>query len=117
MLLSEASSGVHYLGCFLVAGGLYVVVGLPLAWVSCHKAEEVERGNANPVGLVTHQLTKIRKTNNRDGNAAHHWQYVWYNVSVHISPRRRTTICPRTRCDIGHGWSGRSDICCYVVMV
>lgn len=33
ILLSDASSGVHYLGCFLVAMGLYVTVGLPLAWL------------------------------------------------------------------------------------
>lgn len=33
VLLADAASGVHYFGCFLVAGGLYVVVGLPLAWV------------------------------------------------------------------------------------
>jgi hypothetical protein len=34
VLLADVSGGVHYFGCFLVAGGLYVVVGLPLAWVS-----------------------------------------------------------------------------------
>lgn len=33
VLLSDAPSGVLYFGCFLVAAGLYVVVGLPLAWV------------------------------------------------------------------------------------
>ena len=33
ILLADVASGVHYFGCFLVAGGLYVVVGLPLAWV------------------------------------------------------------------------------------
>lgn len=33
MLLSDTSSGVHYAGCFLVAMGLYVCVGLPLAWL------------------------------------------------------------------------------------
>jgi len=33
MLLSHASSGVSYAGCFLVAMGLYVSVGLPLAWL------------------------------------------------------------------------------------
>lgn len=33
ILLSDAPSGVHYFACFLVAAGLYVVVGLPLAWV------------------------------------------------------------------------------------
>lgn len=34
VLLADVPSGVHYFGCFLVAAGLYVVVGLPLAWVS-----------------------------------------------------------------------------------
>lgn len=34
VLLSNSSTGVHYMACFFVAGGLYVVVGLPLAWVS-----------------------------------------------------------------------------------
>lgn len=33
MLLSNGGVAVHYAGCFLVAGGLYVVVGLPLAWL------------------------------------------------------------------------------------
>lgn len=33
VLVSDASSGVHYLGCFLVACGLYVVVGIPMSWV------------------------------------------------------------------------------------
>ena len=33
VLLTDSSAAVHYFGCFLVAGGLYVVVGLPLAWV------------------------------------------------------------------------------------
>jgi MFS family permease len=33
MLISNGSSGVHYAGCFLVAMGLYVCVGLPLAWL------------------------------------------------------------------------------------
>lgn len=33
ILLSTVSSGVHYFACFLVAAGLYIVVGLPLAWV------------------------------------------------------------------------------------
>lgn len=33
VLLADVASSVHYFACFLVAGGLYVVVGLPLAWV------------------------------------------------------------------------------------
>lgn len=34
VLLSNVGAAAHYVGCFLVAAGLYVVVGLPLAWVS-----------------------------------------------------------------------------------
>ncbi|EJD43976.1 putative MFS transporter [Auricularia subglabra TFB-10046 SS5] len=33
VLLAPASPGAHYLGTFLVAMGLYVLVGIPLAWL------------------------------------------------------------------------------------
>ncbi|KAG9088458.1 hypothetical protein FS749_002146 [Ceratobasidium sp. UAMH 11750] len=33
ILLVPASSGAHYLGCFFVAMGLYVLVGIPLSWL------------------------------------------------------------------------------------
>ena len=33
LLISDVSSGVHYFACFVVATGLYVVVGIPLAWL------------------------------------------------------------------------------------
>lgn len=33
ILIADVPSGVHYFGCFLVATGLYVCVGLPLAWL------------------------------------------------------------------------------------
>ncbi|EFE41830.1 MFS transporter, putative [Trichophyton verrucosum HKI 0517] len=33
LLISDTSSGVHYFGCFLVACGVYVAVGLPTAWL------------------------------------------------------------------------------------
>ncbi|KAI9837836.1 MAG: hypothetical protein M1819_006770 [Sarea resinae] len=33
ILISDVSSGAHYFACFLVALGLYVCVGLPLAWL------------------------------------------------------------------------------------
>ncbi|KKK17239.1 hypothetical protein ARAM_005924, partial [Aspergillus rambellii] len=33
ILLSDSSAGVHYFGALLVALGLYVAVGLPLAWL------------------------------------------------------------------------------------
>ncbi|KAJ5217938.1 uncharacterized protein N7498_000037 [Penicillium cinerascens] len=33
LLISDVPFGVHYFACFVVATGLYVVVGLPLAWL------------------------------------------------------------------------------------
>ena len=33
ILISDSSSGVHYFGCFVVATGLYITVGIPLSWV------------------------------------------------------------------------------------
>ena len=33
ILISSSKMGVHYFGCFLVAMGLYVATGLPLAWL------------------------------------------------------------------------------------
>lgn len=33
MLLSDSGNGVRYAGCFFVAMGLYVCVGIPLAWL------------------------------------------------------------------------------------
>ncbi|KAF9888984.1 hypothetical protein FE257_008154 [Aspergillus nanangensis] len=33
MLISDGNIAVHYAGCYLVAAGLYVIAGLPLAWL------------------------------------------------------------------------------------
>jgi hypothetical protein len=33
LLIAPVSSGVQFAGCFLVAMGLYVSVGIPLAWL------------------------------------------------------------------------------------
>lgn len=33
ILVSDASSGVHFFGCIVVATGLYVTVGIPLSWL------------------------------------------------------------------------------------
>jgi len=33
VLLSPVGNGVKYFGCFLVAMGLYVLVGIPLGWL------------------------------------------------------------------------------------
>ena len=37
MLIANAGSAVSYTGCFVVALGMYVLVGLPLAWLPGNK--------------------------------------------------------------------------------
>lgn len=49
LLLSNVGKGVHYFGCFLVAMGLYVVVGIPLAWLPSNQPRYGKRTVA--VGL------------------------------------------------------------------
>ncbi|KAI4627562.1 uncharacterized protein J4E87_004126 [Alternaria ethzedia] len=51
MLISDASSGVHYAGCFLVAMGLYVCVGLPLAWLPTNLPRYGKRTTATGLQL------------------------------------------------------------------
>ncbi|TDZ54544.1 putative transporter [Colletotrichum trifolii] len=52
VLISNTSSGVHYFGCFLVAAGLYVVVGLPLAWLPNNTPRYGKRTTANGMQLT-----------------------------------------------------------------
>ncbi|TKA32120.1 hypothetical protein B0A50_01367 [Salinomyces thailandicus] len=52
LLISDSGSGVHYAGCFLVALGLYVSVGIPLAWLPSNTPRYGKRTTA--IGL---QLT------------------------------------------------------------
>ncbi|KAF1807991.1 MFS general substrate transporter [Eremomyces bilateralis CBS 781.70] len=51
LLLSPQSAGVHYTGCFLVAMGLYVVVGLPLAWLPANCPRYGKRTTATGLQL------------------------------------------------------------------
>jgi MFS family permease len=52
LLISPASSGVHYTGCFLVAMGLYVCVGLPLAWLPTNLPRYGKRTSATGLQLT-----------------------------------------------------------------
>ncbi|EGX96690.1 MFS transporter, putative [Cordyceps militaris CM01] len=52
VLLSNVSSGVHYFACFLVAAGLYVVVGLPLAWLPNNSPRYGKRTTATGLQLT-----------------------------------------------------------------
>ncbi|KAK4233802.1 major facilitator superfamily domain-containing protein [Achaetomium macrosporum] len=52
MLVSDLSSGAHYAGCFLVAMGLYVCVGLPLAWLPTNCPRYGKRTTATGLQLT-----------------------------------------------------------------
>jgi sugar phosphate permease len=52
MLMSNSGSGVHYAGCFLVAMGLYVIVGIPLAWLPSNNPRYGKRTTATGLQLT-----------------------------------------------------------------
>lgn len=52
ILVSEASNGVHYFACFLVAMGLYVIVGIPLAWLPTNQPRYGKRATATGLQLT-----------------------------------------------------------------
>jgi sugar phosphate permease len=52
ILMSPTSSGAHYLGCFLVALGLYVSVGIPLAWLPSNNPRYGKRTTASGLQLT-----------------------------------------------------------------
>ncbi|KAI1195373.1 DNA-repair protein rad2 [Nemania serpens] len=52
LLISNTSAGVHYFACFLIATGLYIVVGLPLAWLPNNSPRYGKRTTANGMQLT-----------------------------------------------------------------
>lgn len=46
LLISDSSVGVHYFSCFLIAIGLYVVTGIPLAWLPSNQPRYGKRATA-----------------------------------------------------------------------
>ncbi|KAG5930062.1 hypothetical protein E4U42_003223 [Claviceps africana] len=52
ILLADVAAGWHYFACFLVAGGLYVVVGLPLAWLPNNSPRYGKRATSTGLQLT-----------------------------------------------------------------
>jgi MFS family permease len=52
MLVSDSPPGVHYGGCFLVAMGLYVLVGIPIAWLPTNSPRYGKRTTATAMQLT-----------------------------------------------------------------
>ncbi|KAK4142433.1 putative transporter-like protein [Dichotomopilus funicola] len=52
ILVSNAPGGVKYFACFLIATGLYVVVGIPLAWLPSNNPRYGKRATATGLQLT-----------------------------------------------------------------
>jgi MFS family permease len=52
IMVSDVSSGAHYFGCFLIAFGLYVLVGLPLAWLPSNSPRYGKRTTSTGMQLT-----------------------------------------------------------------
>lgn len=114
MLISNGGSAVHYAGCFLVACGMYCVIGLPLAWLPSHTPRYGKRtttialqaaiGNSagimsSFVSLVAHSFVisdfQLMSQENFVGNML--------TSGAALSFYRSSTLCQRTCCHHCHG--------------
>lgn len=59
ILISPAANGAKYFGCFLVAMGLYVVVGIPLGWLPANNPRYGKRTTATGLQLTCGNLSGI----------------------------------------------------------
>lgn len=59
ILISHSSSGVHYFGALLIALGLYVTVGLPLAWLPTNLPRYGKRTFASGLQLMAGNISGV----------------------------------------------------------
>jgi len=59
MLIANANAAVSYTGCFVVAIGLYVTVGLPLAWLPGNKPRYAKRALSSGMQLTFGNMAGI----------------------------------------------------------
>lgn len=99
ILLCPVPNGVKYFGCFVVALGLYVVVGLPLGWLPASKYNRVLRysqhanpGTDNPrygkrttaTGLQVSTTTSRFSVLSDSLLLAQHWQLIGHIRTVRL---------------------------------
>lgn len=95
ILLSNSSKGVHYFACFLVAMGLYVVVGLPLAWLPSNTPRYGKRATASGLQLTIGNSSGIMApfVSQSNSNLPGH---VFFKASAdHLSQLYKTFEAPR----------------------
>jgi len=81
MLVANAGAGVSYAGCFVLAFGLYVAVGMPLAWLPGNKPRYAKRALASGMQLTVGNIAGIVTPFLYSTKAAPHY-FVGYGVSI-----------------------------------
>lgn len=111
MLISDSGAGVHYAGCFLVAIGLYVSVGIPLAWLPSNNPRYGKRTTATGLQLtigntsgilspfVSHMQPKTTRVRTADIRIAISDKRI---TALYQRPCRDADTCRRGQC---HLWS------------
>jgi MFS family permease len=100
MLISPSSSATHYAGCFLVAMGLYVCVGLPLAWLPTNLPRYGKRTSATGLQLSIGNCAGIMSA--FVSHPLPSFNMIWTNVhcrstpqqTVHASSRATPSLWP-----------------------
>jgi hypothetical protein len=52
ILLSDAKPGIHYFGCFVISLGLYITLGIPLAWLPTNQPRYWKHTTATAIQLT-----------------------------------------------------------------
>lgn len=87
ILIADVSPGVHYFACFLVAMGLYVGVGIPLAWLPSSKSLYEARIFSGLQWLTDiTRSTSLRETNNGE------WTSVSGTLTLQLLHHKLTEI-------------------------
>lgn len=97
MLVSNGGVAVHYAGCFLVAAGMFVTIGLPLAWLPTNIPRYGKRTTTiamqaaigNSAGILSSFVSSASDLIINEVNAN--------SCLLALSVDRRPTLCQRSR--------------------
>lgn len=116
MLVSDSGSSVHYGGCFLVAIGLYVVVGIPIAWLPTNNPRYGKRTTATALQLAYGNCAGIMAPFVCSEFAVVVFKCALTDIVLALQNRRSAALCSWPRRDHGHG-RNRMPVIYFVVLL
>lgn len=102
LLISPVSSGVQFAGCFLAAMGLYVAVGIPLAWLPSNNPRKYIRSRLS-IATSDMRSFRLRQTNNSNRPSTNDRKCCWCHGTLSVPVWRRTTLHSRACRYVGIG--------------